>query len=125
VRGGRVSDGADRPIRGYPFPRGMRQNRVEPDDASGLIDRGIVWTVAISCWLKVFRTISSPLDSGAYRKDRSTAVDPSERIVPTNDFSGLTSCACALASAAAIVPIVSLERCMTTPRIEQVEADGT
>src|SRR6516164_10124952 len=40
VRGGRVSDGADRPIRGDPFSRGMRQNRAEPNDASGFIDRG-------------------------------------------------------------------------------------
>jgi hypothetical protein len=35
------------------------------------------------------------------------------RTVPTSDFSGLTSWAWALASAAAIVPIVSLERSST------------
>src|SRR5215470_290444 len=84
----------------------------------------VVWTVAISCWLKVFRTMSSPLDSGAYRKDRSAAVGPSERIVPTSDFSGLTSCAWALARAAAIVPIVSLDRCTANLRFEEIETDG-
>src|SRR5215469_15032985 len=83
----------------------------------------VVWTVAISCWLKVFRTMSSPLDSGAYRKDRSAAVAPSERMVPINDFSGFTSCAWALASAAAIVPIVSLDRCTAALRFKEVEAD--
>ena len=31
---------ADRPVRCNPFPGGMRQNCVEPDDASGLVNRG-------------------------------------------------------------------------------------
>src|SRR5262249_15844415 len=62
----------------------------------------VVCTVAISCWLKVLRTISSPLDKGAYRKDRSDPLVWSDRIVPTKDFSGLTNCACALARAAAM-----------------------
>src|SRR5215470_16127032 len=44
-------------------------------------------------------------------------------MVPTSDFSGLTSCACALARAAAIVPIVSLERCTAILRVEEGEAD--
>src|SRR6266571_7432707 len=42
-------------------------------------------------------------------------------MVPTNDFSGLTSCAWALAKAAAIVPIVSLDCCMTSLRFEEIE----
>src|SRR5437868_5320403 len=81
-------------------------------------------TVAISCWLRVLRTMSSPLDSGAYRNDRSDPPVCSARMVPINDFSGLTSCAWALAKAAAIVPIVSLDRCMAILRREEVEADG-
>src|SRR6516225_9798302 len=40
VRGGRVSDGANRPVRSNPFSRGVRQNRAEPDDAGGRVDRG-------------------------------------------------------------------------------------
>src|SRR5205809_621299 len=45
-------------------------------------------------------------------------------MVPTSDFSGLTSCAWALARAAAIVPIVSLERCMTTAfRLKKIKAN--
>jgi hypothetical protein len=45
-------------------------------------------------------------------------------MVPTRDFSGLTSSACALARAAAIVPIVSLERCTAALHLEQIKADG-
>src|SRR6516225_3233856 len=55
----------------------------------------------------------APLSSGLdiVRKERSAPLVWSDRMVPTSDFSGLTSCACALARAAAIVPIVSLQRC--------------
>jgi len=45
-------------------------------------------------------------------------------MVATSDFSGLTSCACALAKAAAIVPIVSLARCMAVLHFVEIEADG-
>jgi hypothetical protein len=45
-------------------------------------------------------------------------------MVPTIDFSGLTRCARALASAAAIVLVDSLERYMVTgPRFEKVETN--
>src|SRR5215471_10563028 len=83
----------------------------------------VVCTVAISCWLSVLRTMSSPLDSDAYRNDRSEPLPCSDRMVPISDFSGLTSCAWALASAAAIVPIVSLDRCTAALRFKEVEAD--
>jgi hypothetical protein len=74
--------------------------------------------------------MSSPLDSGAYRKDRSAAAGPSDRIVPTNDFSGLTSCAWALAKAAAIVPIVTaandqaLRRALEAAGVEFIDENG-
>src|SRR5580704_10022475 len=46
-------------------------------------------------------------------------------MVATSDFSGLTSSPCALASAAAIVPMDSLDRCMATClHVEKIEADG-
>src|SRR5215471_20892001 len=46
-------------------------------------------------------------------------------MVAESDFSGLVSSACALASAPAIAPIVSLDRCMTRLRsLHEVEADG-
>src|SRR6516162_5131248 len=45
-------------------------------------------------------------------------------MVPTRDFSGLTSSACALARAAGMLPIDSLERCTTTLRLEQIKADS-
>src|SRR4029077_13038631 len=47
-------------------------------------------------------------------------------MVATTDFSGLVSSACALASAAAIVPIFSLDRCMGLPLdLNEIEADRT
>jgi len=45
------------------------------------------------------------------------------RSVATNDFSGLTSWACALAKAAAIVPIVSLDRCTGVLHLKEIKAD--
>jgi hypothetical protein len=45
-------------------------------------------------------------------------------MVATSDFSGLVSSACALARAAAIAPIVSLDRCIAIPMGEEIEADG-
>src|SRR5215469_13971342 len=45
-------------------------------------------------------------------------------MVPMRDFSGLINCAWALARAAAIVPIASLERCTANLRVDEVEADG-
>ena len=35
-----LADGADRPVRGDPFTRGMRQNRAEPDDAGSCVNGG-------------------------------------------------------------------------------------
>src|SRR6516162_10141571 len=93
-----LGDGADWPVRRNPFSRGMRQDRAEPNDPNALIDRGGLHG-GDSCWLKVLRTMSSPLDKGAYRKDRSDLLVWFDRIVPTKDFSGLTNCACALARA--------------------------
>src|SRR3982074_1249762 len=46
-------------------------------------------------------------------------------MVATSDFSGLVSAACALASAAAMVPIESLDRCMAALHREKIEADRT
>src|SRR5262249_30362712 len=47
-------------------------------------------------------------------------------MVPVRDFSGLTSWAWAFAKAAAIVPMVSLERCMAAALyVKEIEADGT
>src|ERR1700751_436933 len=43
-------------------------------------------------------------------------------MVAMSAFSGLVSSACALARAAAIAPIVSLERCIAVLRLDQVKA---
>src|SRR5262249_55889403 len=44
-------------------------------------------------------------------------------MVATSDFSGLVNSACALASAAAIVPMDSLERCMAALHAQHIKAD--
>src|SRR5215204_5733209 len=44
-------------------------------------------------------------------------------MVPTSDFSGFVSSTWALARAAAIVPIDSLERCTTALHVHEVETD--
>src|SRR5215212_4925211 len=43
--------------------------------------------------------------------------------VPTSDFAGFVSSSCALARAAAIVPMFSLERCMAALHRHNVKAD--
>src|SRR5271157_604447 len=44
-------------------------------------------------------------------------------MVAISAFSGLVSSACALASAAAIAPMLSLDRCMASLRSEKIETD--
>ena len=51
----------------------------------------VVCTVAISCWLRHLRTISSPLASEAYRNVRLSSRGKGERMVAVSDFSGLVS----------------------------------
>ena len=46
-------------------------------------------------------------------------------MVAVSDFSGFVRSDWALASAAAIVPIDSLQRCMAVLRCDDVETDGT
>ena len=61
---GGLGDRADRPVRGDPFARGMREHRGQIDHAASL-SMAVVCTVAISCWPSVLRTMSRPLESGA------------------------------------------------------------
>ena len=60
-----LADRADWPIRGNPFPRSMRQYGREIRRCQRSRSIAVVCTVAISCWPRVLRTISSPLESGA------------------------------------------------------------
>src|SRR5215831_1354716 len=69
--------------------------------------------------------MSRPLDNGAYRKLRSPSRGKGDRMVATSDFSGLVSSACALASAAAMVPMVSLERCMAALYAQDIKGHRT
>src|SRR6266536_23291 len=79
--------------------------------------------MAICCWPRALRTMSSPLESGAYRKLRAPSPGLSAPMVATSDFSGFESSDCALASAAASAAIDSLDRCMGGLRFDDVEAD--
>src|SRR6266568_5288842 len=81
--------------------------------------------MAICCWPRALRTMSSPLESGAYRKVRPRSPGLSAPMVATSDFSGFESSDCALASAAASAAIDSLDRCMGSLRLEDIEADGS
>src|SRR4029077_1612876 len=88
----------------------------------------VVCTVAISCWPNVLRTISSPLESGAYRNCRAPPSPSRGSIVPMSDFSGLASSICALANAVASAAIEGLDRCMApllSRLCQKVKADGT
>src|SRR5262245_8704944 len=80
----------------------------------------VVCKVAISCCPSVLRTISSPLESGAYRKLRSPGRPM--RMVAVSDFSGLMSSACALAKAEASAATVSLDRGMGRLRLQHIKA---
>src|SRR3954449_13463479 len=84
----------------------------------------VAWIVAISCRPRLLRTMSNPLDSGAYRKVRSASRGKGERIVATSDFSGLVISTCALARAAAMLAIDSLELCTAGLRAQDIKAHG-
>src|SRR5215831_9106411 len=82
----------------------------------------VVCKVAISCCPNVLRTMSSPLESGAYRKLRSPSPGRPVRIVAVSDFSGLMSSACSLARAEASAATVSLDRGMVRLDLQRVKA---
>src|SRR6516225_2529694 len=82
----------------------------------------VVCKVAISCCPSVLRTMSRPLERGAYRKLRSPSPGWPVRMVAVSDFSGLTSSAWALAKAEASAATDSLDRGMDRLRFEHVKA---
>src|SRR5262245_54196104 len=82
----------------------------------------VVCKVAISCCPSVLRTMSSPLESGAYRKLRSPSPGRPVRTVAVSDFSGLMSSAWALAKADASAATVSLDRGMAGLALEHIKA---
>jgi hypothetical protein len=86
-----------------PFCRGVGQRNGRVYLPGGGLDLGAL-TVAISCRLRVVRTMSRPLARDAYRKVRSFRGN-GEWSVAVSVFSGLTNLACALARVAAMAPI--------------------
>src|SRR5262244_2995873 len=85
----------------------------------------VVCKVAISCCPNVLRTMSSPLESGAYRKLRSPSPGRPVRMVAVSDFSGLMSSAWALAKAEASAATDSLDRGMTRLDLKYIKADSS
>src|SRR5450755_3149401 len=83
----------------------------------------VVCTVAISCCPRALRTMSRPLERGAYRNVRPGSSYRSVPTVAVRDFSGLVRRTWALANAAAREAIDSLDRCMTGLHIHHLEAD--
>src|SRR5215813_7329591 len=102
----------------------MRQHSVEADE-SGPLSIAVDCTIAIACRPRLLRTISRPLDSGAYRKARPGSRGDVAPMMPMSDFSGLLSSACALASAAAMAPIDSLDRCMVALHAHGIDGDSS
>src|SRR5215813_9364533 len=83
----------------------------------------VVCKVAISWCPNVLRTMSSPLESGAYRKLCSPSPGRPVRMVAVSDFSGLMSSAWALANAEARAATDSLDRGMgRLLRLQHVKA---
>src|SRR5262249_8145554 len=82
----------------------------------------VACTVAISCWPRVLRTMSSPLEGGAKRKLRSPSPARPVRIFGLRNFSGLTSSAGALAKAEASAATVSLDRGMNGLHLQHIKA---
>ena len=80
--------------------------------------------MAISCWPRILRTISSPLAQGRIPErpvDSAWAIRPDgddERLLRIDKLDW------ALARAAAKVAMDSLVRCMAALRVEEVETDG-
>src|SRR5262249_14242244 len=82
----------------------------------------VVCKVAISCCPSVLRTMSSPLEGGAWRKLGSPFPGRPVLIVAVSDFSGLTSSAWALAKAEASAPTDSLDRGMGGLVLKHIKA---
>src|SRR5262245_37306278 len=89
-----------------------------PDPSS----MAVLCMVAISCWPSVLRTMSRPLESGAYRKLRSPSPGRPVRMMAVSDFSGLINSACALAKAEASAATDSLDRGMSCLHRQHIKA---
>ena len=121
---GDVADLAYRPFRGEPFPGRMRKNGREAKKAGLFIDarcldrRDLMPAKALAHDVQPAR--QRGIAEGAVRLPGK-----GDRMVATSDFSGLVSSTWALARAAAMVAIVSLERCMAAAlRAQDIKAHG-
>src|ERR1019366_7739889 len=89
---------------GFPFPLNTGKDYKNPYSEFGLPDLELV-PIRVSTTVSRYFSAYAGTTVGTSR-GRST------RMVAVSDFSGLVSSAYALASAAAIAPMVSLDRCI-------------
>jgi hypothetical protein len=105
-----------------PFPRGKREHRGQTNQPGLPVDCGGLHV----CNLVLAQDLADDIEPA---RERGVAKGPvgvsreGDRIVATSNFSGLASSARALTSAAAMVPIDSVQRCMARLRLEEIEAD--
>src|ERR1019366_5248259 len=100
---------------GFPFPLNTGKDYKNPYSEFGLPDLELV-PIRVSTTVSRYFPAYAGTTVGTSR-GRST------RMVAVSDFSGLVSSACALASAAAIAPMVSLDRCIARLHVEEIETD--
>src|SRR3954468_16268868 len=100
----------------------MRQHRREPDQPRLGVDRGGLHGRDLMPAQALAHELQPPRERGIAKAALSPARD-GEGIVAAQDFSGLASSACALASAAALAPMLWLGRAMAGLPTREREAD--
>ena len=101
----------------------MRQHRRQANEAGFAIYTGRLHNRD----LLLSKGLADDIEPTGERRISECLVPPrgnGDRIVATRDFSGLMSSDWALASALAIAPIESLERCTVGRSVAQFEANG-
>ena len=101
----------------------MRQHRLEPDKPGSLVNRGRLQGGDFML-AQCFTDNVEPIRQGGIAEDLLAAPLPSGRMVATIDFSGLMSSTCARASAAARLPIDSLDCCTAILGIQEFKGDS-
>jgi hypothetical protein len=119
VRRHRIFGSADWPIGRNPFPARMRMQGGQVDQPRARLDAGGLYGG------NLLLAEGSTDDTKTARKRSVGAIVlfEGERTVAVRVFSGLVSSACARASAAAILPMRSLERCIRPLHLKRTEAD--
>jgi hypothetical protein len=123
MRHGYLADRADRPIGRYPLAGSMGQQCRQSDLTRVLIDGGGLDRSDLVL-AKTLADDIQPARQGCVAECPVPLAGNGERIEAIRDFSGLVSSAWALARAAAMAPIDSLERCIGYLHVHQIKTDG-